>query len=100
MLVLEEREGASHGNSHTGHRLGQEYLQLGRRRRRWVGDLAPADASPDGSHVRRQAAELRCGDGGVLRRAPSWTPADSSRTYGEAHVCALMSKLRRTTIAT
>ena len=23
---------------------------------------------------------------GVLRRAPSGTPADSSRTYGEAHV--------------
>ena len=32
------------------------------------------------------AAKLHRGNGGVLRRAPSGTPADSSRTYGEAHV--------------
>ena len=32
------------------------------------------------------AAELRCRDGGVLRRAPFGTPADSAGTYGEADV--------------
>jgi len=78
----------------SGHRLGEERLQPGRRGRERGSCPATTDPAQLAGGVRREAAELHCGDGGVLRRAPLRSAVRGGRPHGAAHAAGVRAALR------